>query len=128
VWNDSCWKRGVTEDRPPGWSYNPSAFRERAPLVVLALLGFAIAAYLAAYQLGWVARVWEPFFADGSEVILHSWVSRLLPISDAALGALSYLADAIAGAIGGRQRWRSMPWLVISFGVLVGPLGAVTCC
>jgi hypothetical protein len=28
---------------PPGWSYNPSSWSERLPLVGLALVGFAIA-------------------------------------------------------------------------------------
>lgn len=111
---------------PVGWSYNPSAFKQRAPLVALAVLGFILAAYLAAYQVGLVRKVWEPFFGSGSEVVLHSWVSRLLPVSDAALGAVSYLLDAVTGVIGGRERWRTMPWLVLLFGLLVGPLGAIS--
>jgi hypothetical protein len=111
---------------PPGWRQNPSSFRQRAPIVALAMAGFAIAAYLAAYQLGLVGDVWEPFFGDGSRTILNSSVSTILPIPDAALGALGYLADAVTGAIGGRSRWRTMPWLVILFGVAVGPLGAAS--
>ncbi|HVL89630.1 MAG TPA: vitamin K epoxide reductase family protein [Actinomycetota bacterium] len=70
--------------------------------------------------------VWEPFFGDGSEVILNSRVSHLLPIPDAALGAIGYLADAGTGAIGGKDRWRTMPWIVIVFGLAVGPFGAVS--
>lgn len=111
---------------PPGWDYDPSTWRERLPIICLAIAGAIIAGYLAAYQLGIVGTVWEPFFGDGSERILHSSVSRLLPIPDAALGALGYLADAVSGAIGGRGRWRSMPWLVILFGLAVGPLGIVS--
>lgn len=125
-WNASCWLGLMLDENPPGWDYNPSAFSQRWPLVLLALLGFGIAAYLTAYQVGLLPVVWEPFFGDGSEVILHSWVSRLLPISDAALGALSYLVDAVTGVIGGRRRWKTMPWLVVLFGLLVGPLGAVS--
>jgi hypothetical protein len=116
----------VTDQTPPGWDYNPSAWSQRVPIVALAVAGTAIAAYLAAYQVGLVERVWEPFFGSGSKTILHSWVSRLLPISDAALGALSYFLDALTGIIGGQKRWKTMPWLVILFGVLVGPLGAVS--
>lgn len=126
AWNDSCCVLPVLDENPPGWDYNPSAFSQRWPLVALALLGFGIASYLAAYQIGVVSVVWEPFFGEGSEVILHSWVSRLLPVSDAALGALSYLLDAVTGVIGGRNRWKTMPWLVVLFGLLVGPLGAVS--
>jgi hypothetical protein len=39
---------------------------------------------------------------------------------------LGYAADAVAGLIGGRSRWRTMPWVVILFGILVGPLGGVS--
>ncbi|HEX2194331.1 MAG TPA: vitamin K epoxide reductase family protein, partial [Candidatus Limnocylindria bacterium] len=70
--------------------------------------------------------VWEPFFGDGSRVILNSSISHLLPVPDAALGAFGYLLDAVTGVIGGRQRWRTMPWMVIIFGLAVGPLGAVS--
>jgi uncharacterized membrane protein len=112
---------------PPGWEYNPASWRQRMPIVVLAAVGFAIAFYLSLYQWEILPSVWEPFFGDGSERILRdSWVSQLLPFPDAFLGALGYLADAVAGVIGGRARWRTMPWMVVIFGVLVGPLGAVS--
>ncbi|HET8649713.1 MAG TPA: vitamin K epoxide reductase family protein [Gemmatimonadales bacterium] len=114
------------EPIPPGWTYNPSSWGQRLPLVGLALLGFLIAGYLALYQWGVFPTVWEPFFGAGSRRILHSGVSRLLPFPDAALGALSYLADAVTGAIGPRDRWRTMPWITVIFGVAVGPLSAVS--
>jgi uncharacterized membrane protein len=111
---------------PPGWRTNPSDWGQRLPIVVLALVGVAVATYLALFQYGVVDTVWEPFFDDGSEKVLTSPTSFVLPISDAALGALSYLADAVTGVIGGRARWRTMPWIVIVFGMAVGPLGAVS--
>ena len=119
---------GRTADptHPPGWTSNPSSWPQRLPIVALAAVGFLIAAYLAAFQLGLVPTVWEPFFGDGSRRILTSGVSRVLPIPDAALGAFGYLLDAVTGLIGGRTRWRSMPWIVILFGIAIGPLGAVS--
>lgn len=111
---------------PPGWSYNPSSWSQRLWIVGVALVGFGIAAYLALYQVDVVADVWEPFFGPGSRTILDSWVSKLLPVSDAALGAFSYLLDAVTGVIGGRRRWRTMPWMVVLFGIAVGPLGLVS--
>lgn len=111
---------------PTGWNYNPSTWPQRLPIIGLALVGIGIAAYLTLYQVRIIPTVWEPFFGRGSEIILDSPVSYLLPIPDAALGALAYLVDAVAGAIGGRERWRTMPWIVTLFGLAVGPLGAVS--
>lgn len=111
---------------PRGWSYNPSVWSDRLPILGLALVGVAIASYLAAYQLRLVRSVWEPFFGQGSVVILNSAVARLLPFPDALLGACAYLLDAVSGVIGGRDRWRTKPWVVILFGLAVGPLGAVS--
>ena len=111
---------------PPGWAHNPSSWDQRLPIAGLAAAGFAIAAYLSAFQFGWIGGVWEPFFGDGSRAILTSGLSRVLPVPDAALGAASYLLDAVTGVIGARDRWRSLPWIVILFGIAVGPLGAVS--
>ncbi|MBI4396056.1 MAG: vitamin K epoxide reductase [Elusimicrobia bacterium] len=113
-------------DAPPGWSCNPSAWPERAPIVALALLGFVIALYLALYQWRMVEDVWEPFFGDGSLIILDSPVSHLFPVPDAALGALGYLLAAAAGAAGGRRRWQTMPWMVALFGIAEGLLGVMS--
>ena len=96
------------------------------PIAILALLGFVIASYLALYQWGVISTVWEPFFGAGSRTILNSSVSHLLPIPDAALGAFGYFLDAVTAVIGGRARWRTMPWIVILFGLAVGPLGAAS--
>ncbi|MDQ3347925.1 MAG: vitamin K epoxide reductase [Acidobacteriota bacterium] len=81
---------------------------------------------MASYQYGIVQTVWEPFFGGGSERVLTSRLSFALPVSDATLGALGYLADAVTGLIGSPARWRTRPWLVVLFGLLVGPLGAIS--
>ncbi|MFN8521445.1 MAG: hypothetical protein U0667_19150, partial [Chloroflexota bacterium] len=65
---------------PPGWDHNPSAWSHRRRVVGLALVGAGIASYLTLYQAGLIRQVWEPFFGDGSQVVLHSWVSRTLPV------------------------------------------------
>jgi uncharacterized membrane protein len=87
------------------------------------LAGFLVAGVLALFQMDIVRTVPEPFFGNGSRDILTSRVSRLLPVSDAALGALGYLADAVFGLIGGVRRWRRMPWVVIVFAIAVIPFG-----
>jgi uncharacterized membrane protein len=114
------------EGIPPGWSYNPATWGQRLPIVGLAVIGVGIATYLALFQLNIISEVWEPFFGNGSKKILTSETSNILPIPDAALGALGYLLDALTGAIGGIRRWRTMPWIVIMFGLAVGPLGFIS--
>ena len=118
-------------DTPPGWSYNPSAWPQRLPIAALAVVGFVIAMYLSLFQWRLFDTVFEPFFGDDSRKILHeSAVSReserYLGVPDAFLGALSYLADAVAAVIGGTRRWRTMPWIVVLFGIFIGPLGAIS--
>lgn len=111
---------------PQGWQHNPSSWSQRLPLVVLAALGCGIARSLALYQLKVLPSVWEPFFGTGSSIIFTSGISRILPIPAAALGAIGYFPDAITGVLGGREHWRTIPWIVILFGLAVGPLGAVS--
>lgn len=111
---------------PPAWAYNPSSWKQRLPLVVIAVVGMLIAIYLGLYQLRVFDTVWEPFFGDGSVRILNSGVSKILPIPDGLLGAFGYFADAVTGVIGSTRRWRTMPWIVIVFGLAVGPLGMVS--
>jgi len=113
-------------EAPPGWNYNPSAWVQRTPIVAFAFLGFFIARYLAAYQLGHLPSVWDPFFLDGTRHVLDSDVSLAWPVSDAGLGAVSYLLEALTGLFGSTRRWRTMPWMVIVFGILVVPLGVVS--
>jgi uncharacterized membrane protein len=118
-------------DTPPGWSYNPSAWSQRWPIAGLAVIGFGIAMYLSLFQWRLFDTVFEPFFGDDSRKILHESVvsresERYLGVPDAFLGALSYLADAVAALIGGTRRWRTMPWIVVLFGIFIGPLGAIS--
>jgi len=111
---------------PPGWDYSPSSWSQRLPIIALAFVGFFCARYLAAYQLGHIGEVWDPFFGDGTRTIITSDVSRAWPVADAGLGAASYLLEALSGMMGDRRRWRTMPWMVAMFGVLVVPLGGVS--
>lgn len=119
-------KQHTSHAIPAGWSYNPSAWSQRWPLIALAFIGFQIALYLGLFQLKILPDVWDPFFGHGSERVLTSPISRALPIPDALLGAFSYLLDAVTGAIGGTKRWRTKPWIVVLFGVATGPLGVIS--
>lgn len=53
------------DDRPLGWSYSPSLFTQRIPIIGLAFVGLFVSRYLAAYQLGHIDGLWEPFFGPG---------------------------------------------------------------
>jgi uncharacterized membrane protein len=111
---------------PPGWTYNPSAWLQRAPIIALAFVGWFGSRYLAAYQLGYIPHAWDPFFGNSTVRVLTSDVSRAWPISDAGLGAFSYTIEVLMGFMGGTDRWRTMPWMVTFFGILVIPLGATS--
>lgn len=111
-------------NRQRGLSFNPSGWSARLPILALALTGFCVASYLAACQLGVVKTIWEPVFGNGSRKVLSSFISRMLPLPDAAIGALGYCLELVTGAIGGNERWRRLPWLVIIYGAIVGIIGA----
>lgn len=118
-------------DLPIGWSYSPSTYEQRLPIIALGFVGLLISRVLTAYQLGHIEGVWEPFFAgqggrNGTEFIITSDVSKAWPIPDAGLGAVSYMFEVLMGVMGGRQRWRTMPWMVAAFGIVVVPLGVVS--
>lgn len=122
--------RGMTmvpgPDVPPGWSYNPSSWPQRAPIIALALVGFFLSRQMTAFQLGHVTSLTDPFFGIGTERVLTSDVSRAFPIPDAGLGAVAYMIEFLMGFMGDKRRWRTMPWMVTFFGILVVPLGVVS--
>lgn len=111
---------------PPGWSYNPSTWGQRIPIAVFAIIGWLASRYLAAYQLGHIDAVWDPFFGDGTLRVITSDVSKAFPVSDAGLGSLAYAIEALLTCQGGERRWRTSPWMVIIFGILVVPLSLVS--
>jgi len=100
-------------------------------MIALGFFGFLIARHLTAYQLGHIGTVWDPFFSggdgkNGTEFIITSSVSRAWPIPDAGLGAAAYMIETLMGAMGTASRWRTMPWMVTFFFILVVPLGGVS--
>ncbi len=115
---------------PEPWDYNPSAWRQRVPICGLAMVAFAIAAYMALYQWRLIGSAWDPVFGSETEGVLDSNVSermrRWFLIPDAAFGALAYLGDAIFGLAGSTRRWQYRPWMVVLFGIDVIPLGIVS--
>jgi nucleoside-diphosphate-sugar epimerase len=118
-------------DLPIGWTYSPSTYLQRLPIIALGAIGLLIARHLAAYQLGHIDAAWEPFFSgsggrNGTETIITSDVSKAWPVADGGLGAVAYTFEVLMGVMGGRQRWRTMPWMVAMFGIVVVPLGVIS--
>lgn len=111
---------------PQGWSYNPSSWPQRWIMIVLGFVGWIVSRYLGAFQLGYIDYAWDPFFGDSSMKVLNSSMSHSWPISDAALGSLAYTIEFLMAFMGSPSRWRTMPWMVALFGILVIPLGFVS--
>lgn len=114
----------------PPWRYNPSSWRHRAPICLLAGVATVISVYLALYQWRLIDSVWDPVFGGQSARVLDSAASetmrRWIGAPDAALGALAYLGDLLFGLAGSTRRWQYRPWLVLLFGLDVIPLGLVS--
>jgi len=100
------------EKRPPGFDEDPTRWSRRIPILALALTGLCLSVYLTLFQIDVLSDVWDPFFR--SERVL-----QYLGIPDAALGALAYGTEIVLSLIGGRQKWRTMPWTVLAFGIVI---------
>ena len=94
---------------------NSASHSHDAALTALAVFGFIVASYLALYQWGVLYTVWEPLFGTGSRTILHSSVSHMLPIPDAALGAAGYLVELICVSV----RQRTSTWVGYAYNAVV---------
>jgi len=111
---------------PTGWSYNPSGWEHRIPTVALAMLCWFFSRYMAAFQLGYIHHIWDPFFNEGTLHVITSDISKSFPVSDAGLGSVCYTLEFLLGWQGSSQRWYQMPWLVFAFAFLVIPVGIVS--
>jgi hypothetical protein len=81
---------------------------------------------MASFELHYITSFTDPFFGLGTVRVLSSSVSRAFPIPDAGLGAVAYMIEFLMGFMGDKTRWRTMPWMVTFFGILVVPLGIVS--
>ena len=98
---------------PPGWDENPTSFGRRALLAALAFAGLLVALYLTLYQLRLYDTVWDPFF-DSRTVLDLTW-----PVPDALAGVAAYGTELVLLALGGRDRWRSLPWACLALGAVL---------
>jgi uncharacterized membrane protein len=101
----------------------PSAWRERRWVALAALAGFGVATYLALVQLG-VLPAWDPLFGvRATRAVLFSALARRLPFPDAAAGAVAYLLEAVTVSVGGDDRGRERPGLVLAYAAIALGLG-----
>lgn len=103
---------------PPGWKHNPTSWRRRGLLALLAAGGLIVATYLTLFQLGVLDEVWDPWFDSRTVLELTE------PVPDALAGVLAYAAELVLLALGGRDRWRSLPWACLALGAVLA-CGAV---
>src|SRR5690606_7491929 len=61
---------------PRPWDYNPSAWSQRIPISVLAMVAFFIATYMGLYQWRLIDSAWDPVFGDQTQKVLDSDVSE----------------------------------------------------
>ena len=107
-----------------------SAQHRRMLAALLAAIGCGLSFYLAAYQYGRISHVWEPFFGNGSELVLNSGLldsaSQFVgfTIHDAAIGMIGYFIEAGIGLALVFPRMASARWLTPSYLVLVAIMGA----
>lgn len=100
---------------PADWSYNPSSWIQRLPVIGLSLFAWLITRFLAAYQLGFIANVGDPFFSGGTMSVLGTEGSHVL----APLAAMIFTFQMLVACKGGSRRWHTMPWIVLLYGVFV---------
>jgi hypothetical protein len=98
---------------PPGWNHNPTNWRRRALLAGLAFAGLVISFYLTLYQWDAWSNVWDPFF-DSRKVL-----DLTHPVPDAFAGVLAYGSELLLLAVGGADRWRSLPWTCVVLGAIL---------
>ena len=114
----------------PPFHWNPSAWSQRIPIAVLAMIAAAIATYMGLYQWRVIDTVWDPVFGEQTQRVLDSDVSEQMRgwvgLPDSILGAFAYLGDAVFGMAGSTRRWHARPWMVVLFGIDVIPLGIVS--
>lgn len=98
---------------PPGWDENPTSYGHRGLLAALAFAGLVIATYLTLYQLDLYDTVWDPFFDSRTVLDLTS------PVPDALAGVAAYGCELVLLALGGPDRWRSLPWACLALGAIL---------
>lgn len=79
-------------------------------MLVLALVGLAIATYLTLYQVDVLSSPWDPIFGDGSRQVLD----LTSPIPDAAAGVVAYGSESL---LLGAGRGRTLLGLILVAGV-----------
>ncbi len=102
---------------PADWSYNPSSWLQRLPVVVLGFFASLIARYLAAYHYTYINTLPDPLFGDTAAHSVSAY---------AAIGASLYTILTMVGCKGGSRRWHTMPWMVLLFGALVVGGGVIS--
>ncbi len=110
--------------------YNPSTWKQRIYIALIAWVAVLIATYMGLYQWHLIDHVWDPVFGNQTHNVLHSDLShemrKWMRIPDAIFGAVAYLGDVIFSLAGSTYRWQDRPWLVILFGIDVIPVGVVS--
>ena len=100
---------------PPRWDVNPSARSQRAPVVTLSLVGLALSIACTLHARGVLEVFWEPF----PVVTADGWIRRSLAVPMPELDIIGFGAVLVTALLGRKDRWRTIPSLVVATGVAV---------
>ena len=100
---------------PPGWQVNPSVAGQRASIVTLGLAGMLLATVCAMHAKGAV-RLWEPL----PVITAEGWVLPAVPAPLPELDLIGFAAIVLLTMLGGADRWRTRPKLVLANAAAVG--------
>lgn len=68
--------RAIDLHAPVLFDYNPSAWSQRVPICVLAMVAAGIAMHMAMYQWKIIPYAWDPVFGEQTAKVLTSNVAR----------------------------------------------------
>lgn len=62
-------------------------------MIFASIIGWMVSRYMTVFQMGYIDEIWDPFFGEGTRLVLNSDLSHAFPVSDAGIGAMAYTLE-----------------------------------